>query len=320
MIKAGQSITLDPTPGFVVKTRILEATNPSLISTKVFINVCHDPQVPRPPQDFDPAVVFPLIIENQWEVPLIVSRERETTDKKGVRSLVYDCCMNNICFQWTQLNKDLRSIVIEWSIEAIEMMYSLTLERDISLPKMVSKGELERTEIPAEELDESGLQKKLQQLKQDEVMGLVEEMGQDESDEELPEIMNISGKANKPIIEELGELNIGKKQEKKKEAIVNEEVKTKSPMQLSFQLSFEGENATVVKIVFPQINSTECLNVSYNVSTLEIHLDDPNYYFSRNSPTTLEVPLPPLKNGDIKNVAAEFLREEHALYLLVERG
>ncbi|KAG5420894.1 hypothetical protein I9W82_002775 [Candida metapsilosis] len=208
MIEEQDKIKLDPKPGFVIKTKILESKETSQISTKAFINVCHDPQVPRPSDEFEPEVVFPLIIENQWEIPIVLSSVKESKDKKGFPSLVYDCCINDACFRWCQISKDLRLILIEWCIESIELINSVTLERDYSVPKMLSKGELTRTELTKEELSDLGF-KKLHDLQQDETLGLVEELklGSDEEQEEenLPSLFNIGGEsaAKKPMIEEL---------------------------------------------------------------------------------------------------------------------
>ncbi|MCP8716835.1 MAG: hypothetical protein M5E90_05380 [Asgard group archaeon] len=206
IIEQQEKITLHPKPGFVVKTRILESTNVSRISTKVFINICHDQEVPRPSVDFEPEVVFPLIIENQWEIPIIVSQEKESKDKKGFPSLVYDCCINSKCFQWCQVSKDLRSILIEWCIESVELLYSLTLEREFSLPKMLSKGELSNTEISKNELSGAGLKDRLEALQKNETLGLIQELGSDtEESSELPDLMNINGKPvpSKSLIQEI---------------------------------------------------------------------------------------------------------------------
>ncbi|CAI5756295.1 unnamed protein product [Candida verbasci] len=121
-----------PTPGFVVKTRT---------DCKVFINICHSPNVPKP-EDFNPETSFNLIIENKWQIPIVVSEEKSTFDKKGIPSLAYDCCINSECFKWIQSNQDLKQILIEWSIESIELTYKLQLDRSYSIPKMLSKGEL----------------------------------------------------------------------------------------------------------------------------------------------------------------------------------
>lgn len=209
IIEHGTSIKLNPTPGFVVKTKIVEGKGDHIYHTKVFINICHDGQVPKPEKNFDPAVVFSLIVDNQWEIPLIVSPEKKDSDKKGVPLFVYDCCMNSECFSWIQINNDLKLIAMEWCIEAVELMHELVLEREYTVPKMLSKGELSATEVSKEELS-NGLQKRLQVLKQNEHLGLLEalEPESDVIDEELPDLMNIGGTKTKPLIEEISDMSI----------------------------------------------------------------------------------------------------------------
>lgn len=224
------SITLDPKPGFVLKTRVIEAQSPLKHSpgTKVFINVCHDSQAPRPPQDFDPAVVYPLIILNEWEIPLIVSEEKATADKKGIPSFVYDCCVNSLCFQWCQVNSDLRQILNEWCLEAVELMYEMTLDRDYSVPKMLSKGELSSTTVPAAEM-EGGFQKKLQQLKQNDTLGLIEELKPEteRNEGDLPDLMDVNRKHQRPLIEEIGLMTIELREQEEGAKETNSEMTAK---------------------------------------------------------------------------------------------
>ncbi|KAI3407008.2 hypothetical protein KGF56_000301 [Candida oxycetoniae] len=201
--KIADLVTLHPEPGFVVKTKILECADSTKVLTKVFINICHDDQVPKPSTEFNPDVVFPLIIENQWEIPIVVSKVKETRDKKGFPSLVYDCCINTRCFTWCQINKDLRLILIEWCIESVETINSLVLERDYSLPKMLSKGELTETEITIQELGDlvhahaSKSTSKIEDL-------TINEDGDAQVEETLPDLFNRPNlKTKKPLIEEI---------------------------------------------------------------------------------------------------------------------
>ncbi|EDK47056.1 conserved hypothetical protein [Lodderomyces elongisporus NRRL YB-4239] len=203
LIDVNDKVTLHPKPGFVVKTKILECKDTSRISTKTFINICHDDQVPQPDVAFDPDIVFPLIIENQWEIPIIVSREREATDKKGFPSLVYDCCINTRCFQWCQISKDLRLILIEWCIESIELINSMTLERDYSIPKMLSKGDLTETEITRQELESA--RTKLRDMEDNVALNVVRDLTENdamEEDGELPDLFNRENTKN-TLIEEV---------------------------------------------------------------------------------------------------------------------
>ncbi|KAI5963931.1 hypothetical protein CANMA_003528 [Candida margitis] len=207
MIQDQKKLKLDPKPGFVIKTKILESRNSSQVFTKVFINICHDPQVPKPSIAFEPEVVFPMIIDNQWEIPIVVSIVKDSKDKKGFPSLVYDCCINDECFRWCQISKDLKLILIEWCIESVEMVNSVTLEREYSIPKMLTKGELTQTELTQEELSDLGF-KKLHDLEQNETLGVIEELkleGDNEEEENLPDLFNIGGEGapKKSLIEEI---------------------------------------------------------------------------------------------------------------------
>lgn len=207
--KHQETVTLHPRPGFVVKTKIVHGSGGHTYGKKVFINICHDEQVPKPPGEFDMETVFGKIVKSEWEIPIVVSLERQQADKKGVPSFVYDCCINSECFLWVQISKDLRLILIEWALESVETMHDIVLDREYTQPKMLSKGELGETEITQEDLNH-GLLKKLEELQNNETAALVEQLASDFSDqEELPDIMNISGR--KPLIEEIEELSIKEK-------------------------------------------------------------------------------------------------------------
>lgn len=199
LVEKKDIVALEPREGFVVKTRVVDCANHDAhpIATKVFINVCHAEQVPAP-AEFDPAVVFALIINNQWEIPIITLCEKRSTDKKGQPLLVYDCCINSRCMRWCQLNADLRSILIEWCLEAVEMTYEVVLEREYSVPKMLAKGELTRTEMLRSEL-EASVEKKLHHVA-DGRAAVIELLDEGEA-EPLPDIMNVEGR--KVVIEEV---------------------------------------------------------------------------------------------------------------------
>lgn len=214
LVEAGTAVSLHPAAGFVIKTRIVEGSAHHVIQTKVFLNICHDRQVPRPPS-FDPETVFPMIVRNEWEVPIVVSREKSTTDKKGVPSFVYDCCINSECFNWIQINPDLRMIVVEWCIEAVELMYEVVLEREYTTPKMAAKGDLGPIEMTPSDLS-NGLRAEVEELRKNEIKGLLLEIEHSDDDDsnanfnpgELPSIMDISGSKRKPIIQEILEMRI----------------------------------------------------------------------------------------------------------------
>lgn len=292
-----KTITLSPSPGFVVKTRILEGQGDHLYSTKVFLNICHDPQVPKPPITFNPETVFPLIVNNEWEVPIITSPEKKSPDKKGVPSFVYDCCINPECFQWVQVSADLRSIVIEWCLEAVEMLHDIVLEREYSVPKMLQKGELSHTEISEEEL-QGGLHKRLHELKQSETLGLIEEIRQDPDDGPLPSLMDISGSKTRPLIEEIEDMTISAPESKKeskdamRDATMGHEknIRGTEPVPYTFSITRKQREGEFY-IMFESEQLTR-LEVSFDTAAHELVLRNCDPARKLGSANRLELPIP----------------------------
>ncbi|AJU19895.1 Pih1p [Saccharomyces cerevisiae YJM1418] len=147
----GSVSKIEPIADFVIKTKLLSANGPEKLQDgrKVFINVCHSPLVPKPEVDFNARIVFPLIIQNEWEIPIITSCYRMDHDKKGQECYVWDCCINSDCSRWICEDIQLREILVEWCLESCEIRDSVVLCRDrISFPKMKKKG----AELPALEV------------------------------------------------------------------------------------------------------------------------------------------------------------------------
>lgn len=339
---AAEAIKLDPKPGFVVKSRVVDAKDLSThpYSTKVFINVCRDDNVPKPSRDFEPEVVFPLIIDNQWEIPIILSTEKKGTDKKGQLSFIYDCCINTSCFQWCQLNSDLRQILIEWCLEAVELMYDLVLERNYSIPKMLSKGDLSQTVVLKDDIGESGFQKTLEDLKKNETAGLVQEINAqrgmqdivdvEDSENALPDLMNIrelkqTPTPKAPLIQEINDMNISesasskpKFEEKNANSTSREEREC-----LTYNIVFKPLQRTynlLVRICFNQNISALRLALSYNLRSHDLILsnNDPKFCFNVKksiSEDQLVIPLP--KNIDVKEseVQSYYERSTNTLFV-----
>lgn len=317
------TISLDPKPGFVIKSRVLEAQNYLKHSsgTKVFINVCHDNQVPKPPQEFDPAIVFPLIIQNEWEIPIIVSEEKQTTDKKGIPSFVYDCCINLLCFQWCQVNSELRQILNEWCLEAVELLYEVTLDREYSIPKMLSKGELSQTKVESLEMSDSGFQKKLEQLKQNDTLGLIEELKPDEprDDEELPDLMNINREqkaGKKPLIQEIEEMSIQPKRTGQKPEIPKLQVSTVT-FAVSFQnLSDKKYNLLVKLTTDSSVDLANQLALSVDTETQQLVLQptSDSHIALSNTSNQLKVPVPTKRVCEPESF---YVKLEQAIYVFL---
>ncbi|GMM32920.1 Pih1 protein [Saccharomycopsis crataegensis] len=165
-----EKIIMDPKSGFVVKTRLETGTADPLRRplTKVFINICSNQHVPLPDhnnESFKPEIVYPLIMNDRWEIPIITSDEREDTDNKGSLSYVYDCFINDKCMSWVQLHKELRQIVTEWCLESVELRFGVRLDRDVvKYPKLSYKGALTSLEVIKDDIQKKSFQNQKQEL------------------------------------------------------------------------------------------------------------------------------------------------------------
>ena len=319
------TITLDPKPGFVIKSRVLEAQNYLKHSsgTKVFINVCHDNQVPKPPQEFDPAIVSPLIIQNEWEIPIIVSEEKQTTDKKGIPSFVYDCCINLLCFQWCQVNSELRQILNEWCLESVELLYEVTLDREYSIPKMLSKGELSLTIVESLEMSDNGFQKKLQQLKQNDTLGLIEELKPDEpqDDEDLPDLMNINREqkaGKKPLIQEIEEMSIQLEKTSQKPVIKSKSQLSTVTFAVSFQNISDKKYHLLVKLTTDSradLANQLALSIDTETQQLVLQPTPDSRITLPNISNKLQVPVP--ASSQSCEPKSFYVKLEQAIYVFV---
>lgn len=150
------AINLDPQPGFVVKT--LYSSGPKQ-GKKIFINLCSDARIPEPADGYGSQVIARVEAGEDYIVPIVTSSaERNTFDKVGRESFVWDCIMHPQVIRESIKNPNLRLLVVETCLEIIEDRVSATLSREYSQPKMVQKGELERVTVNESDLKQgSGL-------------------------------------------------------------------------------------------------------------------------------------------------------------------
>ncbi|AET38694.1 Pih1p Ecym_3194 [Eremothecium cymbalariae DBVPG len=154
--KESSVINIQPQPGFVVKSKLEFSKNNCLkLKTKTLINICHDEQIPCPEVDFNPSIVYPLIMNNKWEIPIVTSSVREDTDKKGKLCYVWDCCVNSKCMQWIRKDYQLREILVEWCLESCELRQEVSISREVlTFPKLKSKGHIPPLEILVQDLEQ----------------------------------------------------------------------------------------------------------------------------------------------------------------------
>ncbi|CUS23733.1 LAQU0S11e03026g1_1 [Lachancea quebecensis] len=153
--QAPKSLRVEPQAAFTIKSKLVSCSGGRYsLGAKIFINVCHDDQIPMPEVPFNPAVVYPLIMSNQWEIPIVTSAARADQDKKGEQCYVCDCCVNTTCMQWVRKDLQLREILVEWCVESCELRLRAEISREhLAFPKLRLKGNrIPPLEVLAEDL------------------------------------------------------------------------------------------------------------------------------------------------------------------------
>ncbi|KAG1736202.1 pre-RNA processing PIH1/Nop17-domain-containing protein [Suillus lakei] len=169
------SLTLNPVPGFCVKSNALQptvvprtATNyPSSTTNtpsdvlgafsntpitipkglKVFVNIAWDTNVPPPPPGSEDEIQKAMRGEDYdesnsggWFVPVVVSDLRHDKDKAGQPALVVDCVFNTTIKSRTLEEADFKAFIIELALQRVESQTSILLSRQIGSPNIASKG------------------------------------------------------------------------------------------------------------------------------------------------------------------------------------
>lgn len=304
-------ITINPEPEFVIKSKLASISSrpkdlpPLEIGTKIFINLCHDEKVPKPDINFDPAIVYPLIINDQWEIPIITSSMRKDNDKKGAECYVWDCCINTKCAQWIRKEYQLREIIVEWCLESCDLSELLEISRDdVSFPKMKSKGPVPPLEMLSEELN-SNYKKEMTKMVEegrDEPWNLIkmrrslmdDEERAELEEEELPPLFptnnnKLTSNQGKPLIEEIDKLSIEKeKVEPLRE--VNFSVvmgKADDPYKVRIEITSELESGNDYDVAYNTMNN-ELIVKNVNLEKFKekiLNIPLPNVF---DSPDTVE--------------------------------
>ncbi|KAJ1343251.1 hypothetical protein BSLG_002277 [Batrachochytrium salamandrivorans] len=144
--KDSDFIDIDTLPGFVFKTKTLQATDDYPLNMKVFVNICHSPEVPQPPpiSDVDLRNLVANMDSSTYRIPLSLSPPRSDLDKGGQVCIVFDVCVNSAPFARTVKDDYFRSFLVLMAIAWIEQKHTLSLSEDFILPKMRTKGKLVR--------------------------------------------------------------------------------------------------------------------------------------------------------------------------------
>ncbi|CCE62828.1 hypothetical protein TPHA_0D01890 [Tetrapisispora phaffii CBS 4417] len=330
-------VLLKPTPAFVIKSKVI-GYNQQVVRTiklesnvKIFINLCYDDQVPQPDVPFNPNIVYPLIMNNKWEIPIVTSSIRSDVDKKGNNCYVCDCCINTECIDWIVKDLQLREILIEWCLESCEIRESLEISRDhIAFPKLKLKGDsIPSIEILNDELT-TDVDKKISDALKPELFSdpssffkmkrsLIDDVDDQvmgDTDGELPplfpraEIETMS----KPLIQELTELDLDKNIKR------NNNTQVVERKEVTFDVTMRKTKATDVyklKIeVVSNINSS--LDVDLNYSEINNELIVLNTNLIDFKPKEVKIPLPDIfSKENVSNMKVFFIKSERKMIIYI---
>ncbi|TPX55927.1 hypothetical protein CcCBS67573_g09406 [Chytriomyces confervae] len=153
-VPVSDMVQISPKPGLVIKTHlakrkedypeVLRNSNATYPGMKVFINLCHSTEIPPPPtMDYEEVSRAMLESDNvSFKVPLSLSAPKTDKDKAGKVCLVFDAACNTSPFQQAQKDGSFHAFMVTLCCEWVEAKHELVLSRDISFPKLKSKGEI----------------------------------------------------------------------------------------------------------------------------------------------------------------------------------
>lgn len=136
---------IEPTAGFVIKTRLLKAAKKLDSGAKVFVNLTHSANIPAPPPATDEEIRAALRSENpaNYKVPLSLASFRKDTDKSGSPCLVIDACVHSSVYTRAKKDLEFREFLVSLALQWIEEKEKTSLDlENYSFPKMQSKGNI----------------------------------------------------------------------------------------------------------------------------------------------------------------------------------
>ncbi|AWU78313.1 uncharacterized protein C5L36_0E03700 [Pichia kudriavzevii] len=331
--RAVQLEEIELVPHFVIKTKIFTPYKGFLSGTKLFINVCTNCKIPTKPvkdskgkviEDFDPKSVFVSISNGEWEIPILTTPEtRETVDKKGNKSILIDCVINDKYMMWCMLNEDLKDILVQWCIDAVEFQIGgeFMVDRDsISLPKRTYMGEHpDKIQIDLKHLEEST--QELEKLSRDMYEGKddpinfvnaqrLDELEQDDRND-LPPLIPQESKKSGLIIE----VDESDRAEKKKAKI--EPAKETPNKSIRFEVEVSKLEANKTKLnhkyelrITSQLQSASDYELSLNVKEKELLIYNPESRSKLNFPLPLDITC--------EDITSFYVKPEKKLYVYIK--
>jgi hypothetical protein len=129
-VDAEGGVTVQPTPGYVVKTEDMQS------GQKIFINICCSDFVEKPHEKSLPDKSDEMGIR----VPLSVGTGEEDFDKQNNPCVTYDVVLNPNSIIAGEEDPNFKHMVVQLALGAIAQKYSLALNPKYRLPKMKYKG------------------------------------------------------------------------------------------------------------------------------------------------------------------------------------
>jgi hypothetical protein len=123
-------VTVQPTPGYVVKTEDMQS------GQKIFINVCCSDFVEKPHEKSLPDKSDEMGIR----VPLSVGTGEEDFDKQNNPCVTYDVVLNPNSIIAGEEDPNFKHMVVQLAMGSIAQKYSLALNPKYRLPKLKYKG------------------------------------------------------------------------------------------------------------------------------------------------------------------------------------
>lgn len=316
-------------PGFVIKSKLFSPFKVYPSGSKIFINLCWNNKIPIKElkdskgsniEDFNIELIFLKISNGEWEIPILTNPEiRETVDKNGNKSILTDCVINEKYFKWCLINKELKEILIQWCIDAIEFQNDeILIDRDfIKLPKRSSiGGELKNIQVDIKYLND--ISKELQELSKDmfegkdETLTLInanKEEDYNEDDNKLPSLIPNNDKIGKKLIVELSDEEINqditkvKKIKKEEENKISYEIECRNVMnETEIEFKYEIKISTKIKDIKEYQLKLDKINKELIIINIRINKE-------------FKFPLP--LNIEMKQFKSFYVRKEGKIYFFI---
>ncbi|KAN0142163.1 hypothetical protein V8E53_000625 [Lactarius tabidus] len=162
MTPAWTNIHISPSPGFCLKSKLLRPGFLDQVALpqglKVFVNVAWSKDLPPPPTGIKKALELATASptgdyqthsddRDSSSIYVFASDGRLDTDKAGNPAVVFDCIYHSSFKSHALKDADVKKLLIERTLQQIEVQTSFSLSRTLGTPNITSKGVLEQRTI-----------------------------------------------------------------------------------------------------------------------------------------------------------------------------